>query len=55
LASTIAVYDASDIKNLNENSNTHPDTFYAQTKLAAEKIVLNARLFYAGVVSTNIS
>ena len=28
---------------LNEMSPTHPDTFYAQTKLAAEQIVLNAR------------
>ena len=43
LASTIAVYGPSDGKILNEDSNTHPDTFYAKTKLAAEKIVLNAR------------
>jgi UDP-glucose 4-epimerase len=43
LASTIAVYGPSDGKILNEDSNTHPDTFYAMTKLAAEKIVLNAR------------
>jgi UDP-glucose 4-epimerase len=28
---------------LDENSPVQPDTFYAQTKLAAEKIVLNAR------------
>ena len=28
---------------LNEQSPTHPDTFYAQTKCAAEQIVLNAR------------
>jgi len=43
LASTIAVYGPSNGRILNEDSNPHPDTFYAQTKLAAEKIVLNAR------------
>ncbi|MFH1933513.1 MAG: NAD-dependent epimerase/dehydratase family protein [Pseudomonadota bacterium] len=43
LASTIAVYGPSDGKFLNEDSNTTPDTFYGRTKLAAEKIVLNAR------------
>jgi len=43
LASTIAVYGPSDSKILNEDSNTHPDTLYAKTKLAAEKIVLNAK------------
>jgi UDP-glucose 4-epimerase len=43
LASTIAVYGASDGCVLNEASPTQPDTFYAQTKLAAEEIVLNAR------------
>ena len=43
LASTIAVYGPSDGQILNEDSVPHPDTFYAQTKLAAEKIVLNAR------------
>ena len=43
LASTIAVYGPSGGKILNEDSNAHPDTFYAKTKLAAEKIVLNAR------------
>ena len=43
LASTIAVYGPSDGQILNEDSIPHPDTFYAQTKLAAEKIVLNAR------------
>jgi UDP-glucose 4-epimerase len=43
LASTIAVYGPSDGRILNEDSVPHPDTFYAQTKLAAEKIVLNAR------------
>ena len=43
LFSTIAVYGPSDSCVLDELSPTHPDTFYAQTKCAAEKIVLNAR------------
>jgi UDP-glucose 4-epimerase len=43
LFSTIAVYGPSDGCVLNEMSPTHPDTFYAQTKRAAEQIVLNAR------------
>jgi UDP-glucose 4-epimerase len=43
LFSTIAVYGLSDGHVLNEMSPTHPDTFYAQTKCAAEQIVLNAR------------
>ncbi|MFH1627353.1 MAG: NAD-dependent epimerase/dehydratase family protein [Pseudomonadota bacterium] len=43
LFSTIAVYGPSDGCLLNEMSPTHPDTFYAQTKRAAEQIVLNAR------------
>ena len=43
LASTIAVYGPSNDRILNEDSTPHPDTFYAQTKLAAEKIVLNAK------------
>jgi len=43
LASTIAVYGPSNGRILNENSPACPETFYAQTKLAAEKIVLNAR------------
>ena len=43
LFSTIAVYGPSDGCVLNEMSPTHPDTFYAQTKLAAEQIVLNAK------------
>ncbi|MGC9975265.1 MAG: NAD-dependent epimerase/dehydratase family protein [Syntrophales bacterium] len=42
LLSTIAVYGHSHGCVLNEMSPTHPDTFYAETKLAAEKIVLNA-------------
>lgn len=41
--STIAVYGPSKGHVLDETSPTHPDTFYAQTKLAAEKIVLNAK------------
>ena len=43
LFSTIAVYGPSDGCVFNEMSPTHPDTFYTQTKLAAERIVLNAR------------
>ena len=43
LFSTIAVYGPSDGRVLNEMSPTHPDTFYAQTKCAAEQIVLSAR------------
>jgi UDP-glucose 4-epimerase len=43
LFSTIAVYGPSDGRVLNEMSPTHPDTFYAETKLAAEQIVLSAK------------
>jgi UDP-glucose 4-epimerase len=43
LFSTIAVYGQADGQVLNEQSPTRPDTFYAQTKLSAEQIVLNAR------------
>ncbi len=43
LFSTIAVYGPSGGSVLNEMSPAHPDTFYAQTKRAAEQIVLNAR------------
>jgi len=43
LFSTIAVYGPSEGRVLNEMSPTHPDTFYAQTKCAAEQVVLNAR------------
>jgi len=42
LFSTIAVYGPSDGCVLDEVSPTHPDTYYAQTKCAAEQIVLNA-------------
>ena len=38
LFSTIAVYGPSDGCVLNEMSPTHPDTFYAQTKLNSEKL-----------------
>jgi UDP-glucose 4-epimerase len=41
--STIAVYGPSDGRVLNETSPTRPDTIYARTKLAAEKIVLDAK------------
>ena len=43
LFSTIAVYGPSDGCVLNEMSPTYPDTFFAQTKCAAEQIVLDAR------------
>lgn len=43
LFSTIAVYGRSDGQVLNEESPVNPDNFYAQTKLAAERIVLNAK------------
>ena len=43
LFSTIAVYGPSDGCVLNEMSPTHPGTFYAQTKRAAEQIVLKAK------------
>ena len=42
LFSTIAVYGDACQQILTEDSVPHPDTFYAQTKLAAEQIVLNA-------------
>ncbi len=44
LASTIAVYGSSGGRVLDETADPHPDSFYARTKLAAEKIVLDARL-----------
>jgi nucleoside-diphosphate-sugar epimerase len=43
LFSTIAVYGHASGCILDEQSPTQPETYYAQTKLAAEKIVLNAR------------
>lgn len=41
--STIAVYGYGQGRLLTEDSTPHPDTFYAETKLAAEQIVLAAR------------
>ncbi|MBU6349323.1 MAG: NAD-dependent epimerase/dehydratase family protein [Chloroflexi bacterium] len=41
--STIAVYGYGQGRLLTEESIPHPDTFYAETKLAAERIVLAAR------------
>jgi UDP-glucose 4-epimerase len=41
--STIAVYGQSGGQILTEDTPPYPDTFYARTKLAAEKIVLDAR------------
>ncbi len=41
--STIAVYGESAGKVLTEDSPTNPDSFYAQTKLGAERIVLAAQ------------
>ena len=43
LFSTIAVYGPSEGRVLNEMSPTNPYTFYAQTKCAAEQVVLSAR------------
>ena len=43
LTSTIGVYGPSDGRVLDEESTAVPDTFYGQTKLAAERIVLAAR------------
>lgn len=43
LFSTIAVYGPSNGRMLTEDTPPCPDTFYAQTKLAAEKIVLEAK------------
>ena len=42
LFSTIAVYGSSGLRTLTEDAAPHPDTLYAQTKLAAEKIILDA-------------
>ena len=43
LFSTIAVYGQANGQVLNEQSPPHPETFYAHTKLSAERLVLNAR------------
>lgn len=42
-ASTIAVYGASQNQILDESSIPDPDTFYAKTKLQAERIVLSSK------------
>ena len=42
LFSTIAVYRPTDGQVLDEKSPTHPDTFYAQTKLESEKLLLDS-------------
>jgi nucleoside-diphosphate-sugar epimerase len=52
LFSTIAVYGPADGQELNEQSPTQPETFYAQTKLAAEKIVLNAKRANGQLIGT---
>jgi UDP-glucose 4-epimerase len=41
--STIAIYGNSAGRVITEDSEAHPETFYAQTKLEAEKIVLDAK------------
>ncbi len=41
--STIAVYGNSNGQILTEDTPPHPNTFYAETKLAAERIVLDAK------------
>lgn len=43
LFSTIAVYGLTDGRIVTESTRPNPDTFYAQTKLAAERIVLMAK------------
>jgi nucleoside-diphosphate-sugar epimerase len=43
LFSTISVYGQSDGRILSEDTPPHPDSFYSRTKLAAEKIVLEAK------------
>jgi nucleoside-diphosphate-sugar epimerase len=43
LMSTIAVYGDGTRARLDEESPPHPDTFYGETKLAAERLALTAR------------
>ena len=50
--SSIAVYDYSSQLVLDEDSPTRPNTFYGETKLAAERIVLGARAGDGGPLST---
>ena len=41
--STIAVYGHGDGRMLDENTRPHPDTAYAETKLCAERLILDAQ------------
>jgi UDP-glucose 4-epimerase len=50
--STIAVYGSASHLVLTEDSDAYPDTFYGESKLAAERIVLNAQAPDAGPLST---
>ncbi len=50
--STIGVYDYTSQPVLDEDSPTRPNTFYGETKLAAERIVLGARAGDGGPVAT---
>ena len=52
LFSTIAVYGPSDSRILTEDTPPDPDTFYAQTKLDAERIVLEAKGADGGQIGT---
>ncbi len=52
LFSTIAVYGPSNGRILTEDTPPRPDTFYAQTKLDAEKIVLEAKGTDDGKIGT---
>ncbi|MBE0558038.1 MAG: NAD-dependent epimerase/dehydratase family protein, partial [Proteobacteria bacterium] len=52
LFSTIAVYGDSGRAILTEESPTRPDSFYAETKLAAERIVLAAKRADGGPMGT---
>jgi nucleoside-diphosphate-sugar epimerase len=52
LFSTISVYGDSAGGILTEDSPTRPDSFYAETKLAAEKIVLAAKRADGGSIGT---
>ncbi len=52
LFSTIAVYGSSNGTLLTENSPVNPDTFYARTKLAAERIIFEAKNKDGGHIGT---
>jgi len=49
---TIAVYGQSDGRILTEDTPPDPETFYARTKLAAERIVLEAKGADGGQIGT---